>query len=314
LASGESSSNDFSSTTIDGELVFSARVRMVNLSVAVSDAKGNPVPGLTAADFRVDEDAAAQRIGHIQDGDAAFNLALVLDMSGSSIAHREPIQAAARRFVEMARPGDRVAIYALTYGMFQVVSPLSTDRDALLDAVDNLPGIAGASPLFDIVTLAYTQELRQLPSERNALIVISDGLDNRITGGTGPSSVRFGDLERMAKEMNAIIYPVLLLSSGRQPVTGRFANRDRVLLAEAQRQAARQMEALAKASGGRVFPARSIEDLEPIFPLVESELRSVYTLGYYPANQDLDGAWRTVEVTVDKSDVTVRARPGYYAK
>jgi VWFA-related protein len=118
----------------------------------------------------------------------------------------------------------------------------------------------------------------------------------------------------MAKEMNAIIYPVLLLSSGRQPVTGRFANRDRVLLAEAQRQAARQMEALAKASGGRVFPARSIEDLEPIFPLVESELRSVYTLGYYPANQDLDGAWRTVEVTVDKSDVTVRARPGYYAK
>jgi VWFA-related protein len=262
----------------------------------------------------VDEDAAAQRIGHIQDGDAAFNLALVLDMSGSSIAHREPIQAAARRFVEMARPGDRVAIYALTYGMFQVVSPLSTDRDALLDAVDNLPGIAGASPLFDIVTLAYTQELRQLPSERNALIVICDGLDNRITGGTGPSSVRFGDLERMAKEMNAIIYPVLLLSSGRQPVTGRFANRDRVLLAEAQRQAARQMEALAKASGGRVFPARSIEDLEPIFPLVESELRSVYTLGYYPANQDLDGAWRTVEVTVDKSDVTVRARPGYYAK
>src|SRR5690606_33955277 len=128
--------------------------------------------------------------------------------------------------------GDRVAIYALTYGMFQVVAPLSDDREVLLDAVDNLPGIAGASPLFDVVTLAYTQELRQLPSERNALIVVSDGLDNRITGGSGPSSVKFGELERMAKEMNAIIYPVLLLSSTREPIGGRFANRSRVLLDE----------------------------------------------------------------------------------
>ena len=74
------------------------------------------------------------------------------------------------------------------------------------------------------------------------------------------------------------------------------------------------MEALAKASGGRVFPARSIEDLAPVFPLVEAELRSVYTLGYYPENQDLDGAWRNVEVSVDTPGVTVRARPGYYAK
>lgn len=310
-----SSSNESASVSADGDLVFSTRVRMVNLSVAVSDAKGSPVPGLTAANFHIDEDGAAQRIGAIQDGDAAFNLAIVLDMSDSSIAHRDPIQAAARRFVEMARPGDRVAIYALTYGMFQVVSPLSSDREALLDAVEHLPGIAGASPIYDIVTLAYTQELRQLPGERNAIIVISDGLDNRLSGGSGPSAVKFDDLERMAKEMHAIIYPVVLLSMGRPDgrPTVRL-DRDGVLLMQNLRQAGRRMEALAKASGGRVFPARSIEDLEPVFPLVEAELRSVYTLGYYPENQNLDDGWRTVDVTVDKPNVTVRARPGYFAK
>lgn len=296
----------------NGQLVFSSRVRMVSMSVAAGDAEGSPVPGLTAADFRVVEEGVAQRVGHEQDGDAAFNLAIVLDMSGSALAYREPIQAAARRFVEMARPGDRVAIYALTYGMFQVVSPLTSDRKELLDAVNNLPGIAGASPLFDIVTLAYAQELRQLPGERNALIVISDGLDNRITGGSGPSTVKFSRLERMAQEMNAIIYPVLLLSAS-EPGRGRFV-RSAVLIGQARRQAARQMRDLAAASGGRLFPGQSIEDLEPVFPLIEAELRSVYTLGYYPENQDLDGSWRTIEISVDRPNLTVRARPGYYAR
>src|SRR5690606_25088694 len=125
------------------------------------------------------------------------------------------IRTAARRFVEMARPGDRVAIYALSQGMFQVVSPLSSDREALLAAVDHLPAMAGASPIYDIITLAYAQELRQLPNERNALIVISDGLDNQITDNEGPSSVRFKDLQRAAEEMHAIIYPVFLLSGQR---------------------------------------------------------------------------------------------------
>lgn len=311
-SSGGFRSDRSASVTADGDLVFSTRVRMVNLSVAVSDAKGSPVPGLTASDFRVVEEGAEQRVGPLQDGNAAFNLAIVLDMSGSAIAYREPMQAAARRFVEMARPGDRVAIYVLTYGMFQVVSPLTSDRKELLAAVNNLPGIAGASPLFDVITLAYTQELRQLPGERNALIVISDGLDNRITGGSGPSAVRFNRLERMAQEMNAIIYPVLLLSTS-DPRRGAFT-RSAVLVREASGRAFRQMRDLAAASGGRLFPAKSIEDLEPVFPLIEAELRSVYTLGYYPANQDLDGAWRTVEVKVDKPNVTVRARPGYYAR
>ena len=73
------------------------------------------------------------------------------------------------------------------------------------------------------------------------------------------------------------------------------------------------MQALADASGGRLFPADSIADLDPVFPLIEAELRSVYTLGYYPDNQDFDGSWRTVEISVDVPDLNVRARPGYYA-
>jgi Ca-activated chloride channel family protein len=74
------------------------------------------------------------------------------------------------------------------------------------------------------------------------------------------------------------------------------------------------MQELADASGGRLFPAESIDDLEPVFPLIEAELRSVYSVAYYPKNQNFDGAWRQVEVKIKRPGLKVRARPGYYAR
>jgi Ca-activated chloride channel family protein len=284
----------------DGEVVFRSDVRMVNVTMAVSDRDGSPAAQLSADRFHVFEDGVEQKIATVQAGDAAFNLVVLLDMSGSAAPDLRHMRTAARRFVDMARPGDRVAIYALTQGMFQVVSPLSSDREALLAAVDNLPVISGASPLYDIITLAYAQELRQLPDERNALIVISDGLDNQVTGQETPSAVKFKHLARAAEEMRAIIYPVFLLSG--QRFKRGWSDRAR-----------ERMEELARASGGRLFPADDISDLDPVFPLIEADLRSVYSLGYYPDNQNFDGSWRAVKVSVDEPGVTVRARPGYYA-
>ena len=282
------------------ELVFRSDVRMVNLTMAVNDAHGNPAAGLSADRFRVVENGVEQRIAGLQAGDAAFNLVVLLDMSGSAAPDLKHMRAVAARFVDMARPGDRVAIYALSQGMFQVVAPLSSDHEALAAAVRNLPVLGGASPIYDIVTLAYAQELRQLPDERNALIVISDGLDNQITNNEAPSAVKFKDLRRAAEEMHAIIYPVLLLSGERFKPSWAARARER-------------MEELALASGGRMFPAKDISDLEPVFPLIEADLRSVYSLSYYPDDQNFDGSWRPVEITADEPGVAVRARPGYYA-
>lgn len=295
-----SPSIEASYSEIQGDLLFRSDVRMVNLAVAVSDRAGHPATNLAAHKFHVLEDGVEQRIEVVHAGDAAFNLVILLDMSGSAALDLEHMRTASRRFIDMARSGDRVAIYALSQSMFQVVSPLTSDRNALLAAIQNLPPISGASPLYDVVLLSYAQELRQRQGERNALIVISDGLDNQITNQEAPSSVKFRQLQRVAEEMNVIIYPVFLLSGQR---FGRgFSDR-----------ANQRMSDLAKASGGRLFPADSIADLDPVFPLIEAELRSVYSLEYYPANQNFDGSWRTVNVYVDEPEITVRARPGYYA-
>jgi hypothetical protein len=39
----------------------------------------------------------------------------------------------------------------------------------------------------------------------------------------------------------------------------------------------------------------------------------VYSVGYYPGNQDFNGAWRRIEVRLQRPGLTLRTRTGYYA-
>jgi len=73
-----------------------------------------------------------------------------------------------------------------------------------------------------------------------------------------------------------------------------------------------RMQRLADTTGGRLFGAKSIRDLDTVYEQVAEELRSVYTLGYYPSNQEFDGAWRRIRVNVRGVEARVRTRPGYY--
>ena len=274
---------------------------MVNLVVAANDRNGNPVTDLEAKDFSVVEDGVAQQVAVAGSDVAPFNLAVLLDLSGSTRPDRAHMQAAVEGFIRLAGERDRVAVYALAGGMFHVVSPLTADRAQLLEAIKRMPEVSGASPVYDVMTLAYAEELHQLPGERNALIVISDGIDNQVSRQEAPSSVKFKRLVQAAHEMHAIIYPIFLLSGER---FGRnWSQRGR-----------KRFDELAAASGGRVFPAGSIRDLAPVYPQVEAELRSVYSVAYYPKNQTFDGGWRKVDVRVARGDVSLRARAGYYAR
>lgn len=286
----------------DGTVRFSADVRLVNLTVSVFDRQGHPALGLRAEDFEVWEDSVRQSLAAAGSEEVPFNLALLLDLSGSTQRDRAAMKAAARRFVAIARPQDRVAVYVMANDLFQVVSPLTSDRGRLEALIDAIPDVGGGSPLYDTLAVAYAQEFRRRPAERNALIVLSDGIDNRLHAAEAPAAVPFPRLLRAVSAMNAVLYPVFL-----DPFT-------RVPPPAWAKKAREQMEALARASGGRLFPARSLEDLEPVYPLVAQELRSVYTLAYYPSNQTFDGRWRRVEVKLRRPHLRVRARGGYFAR
>ena len=109
--------------------------------------------------------------------------------------------------------------------------------------------------------------------------------------------------------MNAVIYPIFLEPEPPGVRVGRsWRERSRRLTNEARS----RLKRIAGASGGRLFSASSIRDLDTVYEAVANELRSVYTIGYYPSNQQFDGAWRRIRVGVNRDDARVRTRPGYY--
>jgi len=283
--------------------LFTSEVRMVNLSAAVYDQNGRPLTGLKVEDFTVLEDGTPQQITFAGAEEVPFNLVLLFDLSGSTKRDREDMKAAALRFLDIARPNDRVAVYALANDRFHVVSPLTGDREQLRRLIPALPEVSGGTPLYDALVLSYAEELRNHAGKRNAIIVISDGVDNQIYGELTPSRVSFDKLRKAARQFDALLYPILLNAAEPGSRTTGWSQRAR-----------QRMEELAAATGGRLFPARSLQELEPVYAQIENELRAVYTVAYYPRDQRLDGAWHRVEIQVGRPGARVRSREGYIAQ
>jgi len=286
----------------ESETVFSSDVRLVNLQVAVYDRQGAPIAGLGPQDFQVRENGVLQEISAVEAGDTPFNLALLFDLSSSTQRNRNQMKQIAARFLSVAQPYDKMAAYVLANNWFGVISRLTSDRDSLAMRIGDLPDLSGGSPLYDAIVLAYDEELAKLPNERNALVIISDGIDNRLYGIGQPSVVSFTDLKRAAAKMNALLYPVFLgpseetLSKGSRPY-----------------EAYMRFKETAAEAGGRVFSAASLEEFDAVYDQIATELRAVYSLSFYPKNQDFNGEFREVDVTVSGDGATARTRPGYTA-
>lgn len=73
------------------------------------------------------------------------------------------------------------------------------------------------------------------------------------------------------------------------------------------------LEKLASKSGGRLERADTLISLPDAFAKIAAELRTQYSIGYYPTNAAHDGQYRKVKVVINRKSVILRARPGYRA-
>lgn len=73
------------------------------------------------------------------------------------------------------------------------------------------------------------------------------------------------------------------------------------------------MQEIAARTGGHAFEAKRTGDLDPIYKLIDEEMRGQYLLAYTPDKPDTEGGFHKIAVTTDKKDWTVATREGYYA-
>jgi VWFA-related protein len=79
--------------------------------------------------------------------------------------------------------------------------------------------------------------------------------------------------------------------------------------------ARKEMNDLARVSGGKSFVAASLADARAAFGRVAADIGTLYSIGYYPTNKLRDGKYRAIKLEVKgvKGAAQIRARDGYYA-
>jgi len=295
---------------VDEGDVIKVETNLVSLNVSVFNSKLKTFVGsLTKEDFRVTENNQDQTLTYFAATDVPFDLVLLVDLSGSTKDKRDLIKKSTLRFIQAARPTDRLAIVIFSDAPF-VISPLTLDRAQLAASVANMEG-AGGSHVWDAVKFALDNVLGPKTLERRrAVVLMSDGVDGALAN-LGPlysSKIIFADLVEQVRQTEALIVPIYLDTQGIYGAGNTF-------MRAPYENARRTLNLLAEESGGSYYQARKLEDLDGVYEQVINDLGKVYSMGYKPTNATRDGSWRSVQVSIiNRPDLLARTRPGYYAQ
>jgi VWFA-related protein len=278
---------------------------LVNLNASVFTNKARNPATLEQKDFAVLDNGAPQEISFFASGESPFDLVLLLDLSGSTAKKIELIRKSAKRFVDATRPEDRIAVVTFTAAI-QTVAKLTSDRDALKKSIDGIEKPSGGTDFWDALmfVLNHVTIQSRLERRRSAVVVMTDGVDNALPGVYGDGSITtFDQLLENVRRLDTIIVPVYLDTEreahGAPP--GAYS------------MAREQLELLASESGHTVYRAAKLKDLDKAYAAVVRDLRTVYSIGYRPANRLREGTWHTVTLSlIDHPELEVRTRRGYY--
>lgn len=282
--------------------------QLVTLNMSVVDRNtSRGVVGLRQSDFRLFENGNEQQILQFESSSAPFDLMLLIDLSGSTRDVVSLIRAAALRFVNAARPSDRIGVITFA-GRPTLVSALTLNRQTLRERINAIGTEAGDTKLYDAADFSLTQLLQDTKNaRRTAVVLMSDGLDGNIEGVQGEGSkLSYSDLVNRVREFDGVIYTLWLnteyeaLSPLDTQPEAFDAGHDR-------------LKEIADAGGGAFYEVERLEDLAGAYERVVADLGTVYSLAYRPSDKTRDAKWRAIRVTVNRPNAVARGKHGYYA-
>lgn len=271
--------------------IFRANGDLVVVPVSVSDRKGHTVLGLRAGDFTVFDDHSPQDIVSFSRWEVPSSIGVIFDVSGSMRGTEGVAVTATRALVEEMTPDDEG--FLVTFADIpRVEAGMTRELDRIPDHLSFLPR-QGATALFDAIAMGF-QHLKGAHAPRKALVVITDGGDNR-------SRLSFHELLSRALEADAQVYAIEIRRNGWD--------------AEAQRGRA-HLDHLAAETGGRSFMIYDTSQLKEKMSLVGELIRNQYLIGYKPPGGAQIGKWRQIRVRVQSprnGSLRINAKGGYYA-
>ena len=278
-------------------------VPLVNVYASVVGKQNENVPDLDRSDFRIFEDKVEQKIAFFShEKTLPLSIGLLIDTSGSEESMIGDEQKAASQFLHrILQEGDKAFIVAFDVDAV-MLSNWTNDLPTLDRAIDRLEvGIAGISkpkpgPLFqypggtrlyDTIYAAAVKEMKD-QSRRKALIILTDATDQG-------SHFNLNQAIESAQRADTLVQVLVVYDRGDHADFGAAKH-------------------LAEDTGGRAIDVSNPKKLQSAFDQISEEMRTEYSLGYYPANSSPNGTYRQLKVELTSKKYKVFTRKGYYAR
>jgi VWFA-related protein len=243
--------------------------------VNVTDLNNRSIPDLKAEDFEVVENGETREVASVRPVTAPFNLVLLLDVSGSVDTYVNFIRKAARQFVETMGPQDKIAMVTFNDDV-RLISKFTTDKAELSKSLDTFDA-GGGTAYYDALAYVLADTLRPLRGDRTAIVVLTDGDDNR-------SFLPFDAMKGTIQESGALIYPLYVPSQ--LIAASETAGPDKSLDWMRQKymgltaKASGEGEKLAHASGGVYYPITQLSQIQAAYDDIAKQLRTAYSVTF----------------------------------
>jgi len=252
-----------------------------------------PVTGLEKHNFKVFEGKELQDIRHFSGEDVPVSLGVIFDTSGSMSSKFDRAREAITEFFRTANPQDEFFMIAFSDKPEELSDFTSSVEDIQGKLLYTTP--KGRTALLDAIYLGISK-MRQAKYQKKALLIISDGGDNR-------SRYTESEIKSLVKEQDVLIYAIGIY--------------DHYFPTDEERLGPQLLSDITEVTGGRAFTVDNPNDLGDIATKIGIELRNQYVLGYRPKNLVSDGKWHKVKVKLvppkGLPPLQVHAKAGYYA-
>jgi VWFA-related protein len=321
---------------------FTVEVNFVEVPVTVKDNKGQPVAGLTWRNFEVFENNVRQQLSVFSVDPAPLSVAFVIDQTLPSNV-MDHVNTSLGAIQGALTPYDEAAVFTYTNGAKELTG-FTGGQSSRLPAVLALAQATGSDPQVPIgsgpfgpcavvtngncadpnvqyggstgnpdfiklpkeihtlndAILQAARELSTRPRERRRVIyVVSDGKEYG-------SKASWKEVVRYLQTNKIAVYGTLVGDSARwgEGWVDRFhlpfQMYDNILYK------------YTAATGGELDSEGGANGIERSYAKIAAEVRNQYTLGYLSHESIYDGKYRNIDVRVDRPNLVVTAKPGYY--
>ena len=325
-------STDLPSTTVqelaEGDVV-RIDTNLVTVPVSVFDRQGRLIPNLQRESFSVFENGVEQEIKHFEPTEKPFTVALVLDTSGSTVFDLWEIKEAAIAFAKQLRPQDRVLVVTFN-DLVMLLTEATSDLKVVTEVIQRGAYTGFSTRLYDAVALVINERLNKIDG-RKAIVLFTDGVDTKSYLATYQSTLR------EAEELDALIYTIqydttdfvtatqtpnnnVTILTRRSPIwpygtTQQVINGPTIAVPGTTirdyQVADQYLHQLSEKTGALLYKANDRAQLAAAFSKIAGDLRSQYSLGYYPTIAAKSGERRLIKVRVNQPNLAVRARESY---